>query len=219
MAERQSEPESRNARFAPKEIEQTENRRGGLRPSLLFLLLALVLTGALAAWLGLVDSGEDIRLEIKDVAIKSEGDVELTGARYRGRTESGKQFEIIAKSAIEAANAPGIINLEDPDAKIFSGDGGVLKITSLAGTYMQSAGKVDLQGDVVVDDSTRQLIMRTQSLQADFSNGNMESATAVEVTGRDGHVVAEGMNVIDNGERIIFRGKPKMTLHNATVFE
>jgi hypothetical protein len=61
--------------------------------------------------------------------------------------------------------------------------------------------------------------METQKLRADFANGNMDTNASVLVTGRDGRVIADGMQVVNNGDLIIFNGNPKMTLHNGTVFE
>ena len=106
-----------------------------------------------------------------------------------------------------------------PNAKIFSGDGGILTITSRVGAYSQSASAVDLQGDVVVNDTTYLMTLQTQTLRASFSSGDMETNSPVRVTGKDRLVVAQGMQIFDHGEVIIFSGKPKMTLHNAAVFE
>ncbi len=61
--------------------------------------------------------------------------------------------------------------------------------------------------------------METQKLRADFAKGNMDTNASVLVTGRDGRVIADGMQVVNNGDLIIFNGNPKMTLHNGTVFE
>ena len=219
MADMSENGTRREIRFTPKQVDSGDARTGIMRPSILFLGLALGLTAAIVGWLGLTDTNDDIRLEVTDVKIDSDGDTELSGALYRGRTESGKRFEIAADHARETANNPGQIDLEKPKAKIFSGDGGIVDITSLQGAYSKSGQKVDLAGDVVITDTSRQLTMETQKLRTDFANGNMDTNTSVRVTGRDGRVIADGMRVVNNGDLIIFNGNPKMTLHNGTVFE
>ena len=57
------------------------------------------------------------------ILTSSDGNVALTGARYRGHTETGKRFEVIATAAIERSDNPGDIDLSEPIATIFSDDG------------------------------------------------------------------------------------------------
>ena len=123
MTSAQSGQNSQRASFAPKHIADEERNSRSLRPSILFLVLALCLTLGIAAWLGIVDTNDDIRLEITDVSTSTNGNVALTGARYRGTTDSGKKFEVIAAAAIERSDKPGDIDLSEPVATIFSKDG------------------------------------------------------------------------------------------------
>lgn len=72
-----TEPDRRSqkARFAPKRIADEDSGAGSLKPSILFLGLALCLTLGIAAWLGLVDTNDDILLEITDISTNSDGTV------------------------------------------------------------------------------------------------------------------------------------------------
>ena len=219
MADAQSEKRTQTTSFAPKQINSEADRPSMLRPSILFLLLALGLTGAIAVWLGFVDTNDDIRIEVADVAVNNNGNVELTGAQYRGRTESGRRFEIIAATARETSETPGNIDLNDIVARVYSQNGALINIKSREGAYSKNGSKVNLVGDVVVLDAERKMRLETQELLADLSSGDMKSDAAVRVTGEGSLVIADGMQVYDNGELIIFNGKPKMILNNGIAFK
>ena len=217
MTTPQPDKHSQKASFTPKRIADEDGDARSLRPSILFLGLALCLTLGIAAWLGLVDANDDIRLEITDVSTSSDGNVALTGARYRGHTESGKRFEVIATAAIERSDSPGDIDLSEPIATIFSDDGSTLNITSLAGAYSQTGSGVALRGNVIVTDSGRGMTMETEMLDANLSSGDLHTTTDVRLTSDTALVLAQGMQVFDEGDLIVFSGKSKMTLHNAAA--
>ena len=205
---------SQKSSFAPKRIADEDGNARSLRPSILFLGLALCLTLGIAAWLGLVDTNDDIRLEITDVSASSNGIVALTGARYRGHTDSGKKFEVIATAATERSENLGDVDLSQPIATIFSDDGSTLNITSQKGTYSQTRSGVALRGNVIVTDTGRGMTMETEMVNANLSSGNFQTTEDVRVTSKTALVLAEGMQVFDGGDLIVFNGKSKMTLHN-----
>lgn len=219
MTKTEPDPRPQQASFAPKRIADEGDRAGSLRPSILFLGLALSLTVGIAAWLGLVDTNDEILLEITDISTNSDGTVALTGARYRGHTESGKKFEVVATSAIEKAGAPGDIDLSEPVATIYAEDGSTLNITSHTGAYNQTGSGFALRGNVIVTDSGRGIKMETEMLDANLSSGDMQTTTDVRVTSETALVLAEGMRVFNEGDLIVFSGKSRMILHNTVENE
>ena len=217
MTKPQPDRHTQKASFVPKRIADEDDDARSLRPSILFLGLALFLTLGIAAWLGLVDTNDDIRLEINDISSSSDGNIALTGARYRGHTETGKRFEVIATAAIERSDNPGDIDLSEPIATIFSNDGHTLNITSQTGAYSQTGSGVALRGNVIVTDSGRGMTMETEMLDANLSSGDLQTTKDVRLTSETALVLAEGMQVFDEGDLIVFIGKSKMTLHNAAA--
>ena len=95
-----TDTQQRAARFAPRD-RQAEPERQRVRASLLFLGLGILLTSGTILWLGLFNQQDEIRLEISDLTVDETGDVELTGAIYRGQTARGEPFEITADVARE----------------------------------------------------------------------------------------------------------------------
>ncbi len=217
MTKRQLDINTQKVRFTPKRIADEDDEARSLRPSILFLGLALCLTLGIAAWLGLVDTNDEIRVEITDISSSSDGNIALTGARYRGHTESGKKFEIIATAAVEQSDSQGNIDLSEPIATIFSDNGDTLNITSQTGAYSQTGSGVALRGNVIAIDSGRGMTMETEMLDANLSSGDLQSTADVRLTSDTALVLAEGMRVFGEGDLIVFVGKSKMTLHNAAA--
>ena len=114
MADEQDN-QQRAARFAPRD-RQAEPGTRRVRASLLFLGLGILLTSGTVLWLGLFNQQDEIRLEISDLKVDETGDVELTGAVYRGQTARGEPFEITANVARERED--GVVDLSSPTAQL-----------------------------------------------------------------------------------------------------
>jgi len=203
----------RAARFAPRD-RQSEPETRRIRASLLFLGLGILLTSGTVLWLGLFNQQDEIRLEISDLTVDETGDVELTGAVYRGQTARGEPFEITANVAREREN--GVVDLSSPTAQLRRNSGDVMDISSATGVYMPSKTEIELFGDVVITSRDTGLVMQAEAVQANLEAGNMISETPVRVESNDGVIVSKGMQVTDRGRMIIFTGKTRLTLHNAS---
>lgn len=209
----------RLARFAPKTTADDATGSWGIRPSFLFLGLGVIVTIAIISWLGLFQETEDIRLNIKDVTVKNDGNVELTGARYRGRLESGDSFEITADRASEAKDGTGQIELEEPVASLYYSNGATTSATSQTGVFYQTLNEVALRGSVIVTDYGRDMTIQSETLTANLTTGDVYSETPVKIRNATGHITADSMISRNNGAYVVFEGNPKMTLHNAIAFE
>ena len=207
------ENQLRAARFAPRD-RQSEPETRRIRASLLFLGLGILLTSGTVLWLGLFNQQDEIRLEISDLTVDETGDVELTGAVYRGQTARGEPFEITANVAREREN--GVVDLSSPTAQLRRISGDVMDITSATGVYMPADTEIELFGDVVITSRDTGLVMQAEAVQANLEAGNMISETPVRVESDDGVIVSKGMQVTDRGSMIIFTGKTRLTLHNAS---
>lgn len=209
----------RLARFAPKNPGNETVGSRGIRPSFIFLGLGVVATIALVSWLGLFTETEDIRLDIKDITVKNDGNVELTGARYRGRLESGDSYEITADRASEAKDGSGQIKLEEPVASLYFASGATTSATSEKGVFYQNRNEVALSGSVIVTDYGRDMTMQSETLTANLTTGDVHSESPVKIQSPTELITANSMQSRNNGAYIMFEGQPKMTLNNVTAFE
>ena len=195
--------------FAPRE-QDIDAGRQPVRASILFISLGLVLTFVTVLWLGFFTQPAEIKLEVTDVKIDDAGDIELTGAIYKGRTENGEAFEVTAKIASERSS--GAVDMESPTAQLFRNDGDLIDLSSQNGLYFPDSSRIELDGDVVMTSQDMGLILLALSLSANLADGSMFSEEPVRVERSDGFVTANAMEVTGKGKRIIFKGDARMTL-------
>ena len=197
--------------FAPRE-QDIDAGRQPVRASILFISLGLVLTFVTVLWLGFFTQPAEIKLEVTDVKIDDAGDIELTGAIYKGRTENGKAFEVTAKIASERSS--GAVDMESPTAQLFRNDGDLIDLSSQNGLYFPDSSRIELDGDVVMTSQDMGLTLLALSLSANLADGSMFSEEPVRVERSDGFVTANAMEVTGKGKRIIFKGDVRMTLQD-----
>ena len=197
--------------FAPRE-QDIDAGRQPVRASILFISLGLVLTFVTVLWLGFFTQPAEIKLEVTDVKIDDAGDIELTGAIYKGRTENGEAFEVTAKIASERSS--GAVDMESPTAQLFRNDGDLIDLSSQNGLYFPDSSRIELDGDVVMTSQDMGLTLLALSLSANLADGSMFSEEPVRVERSDGFVTANAMEVTGKGKRIIFKGNARMTLQD-----
>ena len=197
--------------FAPRE-QDIDAGRQPVRASILFISLGLVLTFVTVLWLGFFTQPAEIKLEVTDVKIDDAGDIELTGAIYKGRTENGEAFEVTAKIASERSS--GAVDMESPTAQLFRNDGDLIDLSSQNGLYFPDSSRIKLNGDVVMTSQDMGLTLLALSLSANLADGSMFSEEPVRVERSDGFVTANAMEVTGKGKRIIFKGDARMTLQD-----
>ena len=197
--------------FAPRE-QDIDAGRQPVRASILFISLGLVLTFVTVLWLGFFTQPAEIKLEVTDVKIDDAGDIELTGAIYKGRTENGEAFEVTAKIASERSS--GAVDMESPTAQLFRNDGDLIDLSSQNGLYFPDSSRIELDGDVVMTSQDMGLTLLALSLSANLADGSMFSEEPVRVERSDGIVTANAMEVTGKGKRIIFKGNARMTLQD-----
>ena len=121
---------SRTPRFAPRERADTGSRQP-FRTSLIFVGIGIIISFVTVLWLGLFNEQDEIRLDVTDIKVDETGEVELTGAVYRGQTARGERYEITADTARERDT--GVVDLSAPAAELTQTSGDVVNLPSLTG--------------------------------------------------------------------------------------
>lgn len=201
-------------RFTPKKRASSAEKSTLMRPSILLTGAGLIALAAAIGWLSLFTKTNDVRVSIKNIEVADDGATQLTGARYKGTTKTGKTYEITATTAIEENNGSGIIQMVEPTGFITQSNGGRINITALNGAFSQSDNVVDLKGMVVLKQTKQNVTMTTEALLANLDAGEMQSDLPVEVTSPDAHITGQNIRVTDNGNVMMFGGTTKMILHN-----
>ena len=201
-------------RFTPKKRSSSAEKSTLMRPSIFLTGAGLIALAAAIGWLSLFTKTNDVRVSIKNIEVADDGATQLTGARYKGTTKTGKIYEITATTAIEKNNGSGIIQMVEPTGFITQSNGGRINITALNGAFSQSDNVVDLKGMVVLKQTKQNVTMTTEALLANLDAGEMQSDLPVEVTSPDAHITGQNIRVTDHGNVMMFGGTSKMILHN-----
>jgi lipopolysaccharide export system protein LptC len=207
-------PTSKRSRFTPrrKTVDTASQRQ--LPLSLLLLSIGAALTVAVSSWLGFLANGKDVSLEIKEVEGTATGEVQLSGARYRGLTPGGKPYEITAALANESPDGSGRVDMKQPTAVVTLRNGSIVNLKSDVGVFNKQTNVVIMSGAVVMTQPDRQLQLDTETLEANLKVGEMHSDVPVLVQDIDRRINADSMRVYDSGSRIIFGGTAKMIIKN-----
>jgi lipopolysaccharide export system protein LptC len=206
-------------RFTPKKRASSAEKSTLMRPSILLTGAGLIALAAAIGWLSLFTKTNDVRVSIKNIEVADDGATQLTGARYKGTTKTGKTYEITATTAIEENNGSGIIQMVEPTGFITQSNGGRINITALNGAFSQSDNVVDLKGMVVLKQTKQNVTMTTEALLANLDAGEMQSDLPVEVTSPDAHITGQNIRVTDHGNVMMFGGTSKMILHNVKAIK
>ena len=204
----------RRRNFAPRHTADAAPRRQSMRLSLVLISVAAGLAVGVTSWLGFLNDRTDSKLEIKSVEIAETGEVELTGARYRGLLPSGRPYEITAEQANEAQDGSGLVNLTQPTAAVTMRNGSLVNIRSNDGVFNKNQDLIKMRGGVVVTQPDRNLRLETETLHANLKAGEMQASSAVIVRDNTREITADNMQVFENGARIIFGGSTRMTINS-----
>jgi len=196
--------------FSPRQQNSLLPSRRLVPTSLVLLGLSLVLAGLVSFWMTFSTDDENIELVVSSATVTRAGEMEITGASYTGRTETGKAFEITADLARENREDASLIELIAPVGKLDSGPGKQLEMRALKGVMDTSSRDMDLRGEVVVTDSAHALTLRTEHLIARLADGFMASPSAVAVTASNVQIEAAGMTVTQDGSHILFTGPSRL---------
>lgn len=220
-----SVPEGRKSfTFAPRDASDSEPVRQILegdrqRKSLrLSLLIGTGVAAAIVLSFISLSSEEEIKVQISAEAPKVEasGSLELTGLTYKGLTNDGNDFIVLAEVARETPDKPDEVELVSPRARVDTASGNPMTLRSNAGQFNRVAERVHLNGRVVIVRPDIGYTLMTEAAVADLNSGKMTSDQQVRGFSPRARVQSEGMVINDNGLDVLFTGKSTLTIRQLT---
>ena len=189
----------------------------------LFVVVMKVILPALAAALLLLlvvwpqlDPGKDpLGLGLSDLSIERPNSLSLLNARFSGYDKQNRPFVITADVANQAPENENLITLELPKADITLENGAWLALTASEGLYDRGAETLDLSGQVsFFHDQGFEL--HTETALIDLETGMASGTDPVTGHGYFGDIEAEGFQLFDRGERILFTGQSRVLIQPGT---
>lgn len=172
---------------------------------------AVALVLLVVAWPQLIPDDSRFRIAVTQISLDQAENLSMMNARYDGIDEQNRPFSVTADLATQDSADADIVDLELPKADITLEDGTWLAITAKTGRYRREAEIVELAGEVVLfhDEGFE---VRTDAATVYLSEGDAEGILPVQGQGPAGELNAEGFQLINQGERIIFTGRSRLLL-------
>ncbi|MBV8851692.1 MAG: LPS export ABC transporter periplasmic protein LptC [Methylobacteriaceae bacterium] len=125
--------------------------------------------------------------------------------RLTGKRRNGMPYEVRAAQGIQDMLKPDIVELVRLDAKAQMTASSWVNLTANEGTYNSAKDEVQLKGRVRIR-SDAGYEVKTDAAMMELKSGLMKTTEAVNVVMKAGSVDADQMQIVDNGEQVVFEG-------------
>ena len=178
--------------------------------------LAAGIVLVLIAWPRLVPQDRDFRLSVSDLASEEVDNLTMVNPRYRSRDEQNRPFTVVAERAVQASSGADQVELFAPQAEMTLNDGSWVTVTAAQGVYNRKSEHLQLHNGVQLFHD-RGFQFETPKAEVDLKAGTAQSDAPVNGHGPEGQIEAQGFHILDNGARIIFKGKSHMTIRGSVL--
>jgi lipopolysaccharide export system protein LptC len=143
--------------------------------------------------------------------------VTMEQPRLAGYRKDGRPYEVNANSGVQDVRQPNVIELNNLDAKIGMIDQTTVRVVSSAGVYDSFREFMDFRNAVRIRSTNYDIDMK--SAKMDFKSGTMVTDESVKVLITEGEIHADRMNMLDNGQNLVFEGKVRSTFSSGDKSE
>ncbi len=138
--------------------------------------------------------------------------VTMERPKLNGYRRDGRPYDVRAASGVQDIRQPNVIELNDLEAKFETSARTVVRVAARRGIYDSGKDSIHMMDDIRVVNAESYDIRMTDA-DVDFKNGNIISREPVSVVMASATIAAKTLNVIDNGERIVFEGDVRSLFH------
>ena len=174
------------------------------------IIVSSVLAIASLAFIALFDPFKRLPGNISVGHVGMQGSrVTMAAPKMSGMRPNGQPFELRGVSGIQDILKPNVVELFTVDAKIGMDDSSTSKITAQSGIYDGSKNMIWLKGNVhIVNDSG--YAMRMLSAVVNIKSSALITNEPVVMLLNGGRVIADRMDIEDDGHKISFDGDVKV---------
>lgn len=177
---------------------------------LILPLAALVIIGIVVA--RLTKAPQQQIADLPRAEQTTPGQVDLIGGKYEGVDAKGRAYAVSAEKVSRNMSAPDTALLTRPAAEIILEDKTRLAVSAVAGEYDHEKSFLRLTGNVtIVHDAGNEMLL--QDIAIDLKTRHAVSKGKIRAQGPLGTLEAEGVEVSDEGDLVIFTGPAKITLN------
>jgi len=181
------------------------------RTKLVLPAMAVCLLLLIAVWPRIAAVIQRVPFQLPRLDLTEARQLRMVQPRYAGIDRQNRPFVLTAEAAKQAPRSDDLVTLDGPKGDLTTLSGNWLEVTADAGTYLPTPQLLDLFGDVELYQD-RGNEFHTDSAHIDMSNGTASGHDPIDGHGPFGHVLAEGFQMYDRGDILIFTGKTKLDL-------
>lgn len=151
------------------------------------------------------------RLRFAAIDLREARELRMLNPRYAGTDRDGHPFVVTAAVGRQLPDRSDVMALDRPEADLKSHSGANIVVTADSGVYQTQTQFLDAFGNVTLTHENGTKIT-TDSARLDVANRAAEGHDRVEGHGPNGDIVAQGFQVIDKGDIVIFNGRSNLVL-------
>lgn len=154
-------------------------------------------------------------LSIESARIEN-GKIVMERPAISGRNKDGINYSMIASRALQDIQNPNMISLEDVKAAVPVNDDVIARVTTTVADFDRGSDMLDLAKPFDVNLSNG-ITARFKSAHLDINAGVMDSRDPVDISMKEGSIVADSLKITDKGRTITFQGKVRLHLEPSTI--
>lgn len=146
----------------------------------------------------------------------SNGMIVMDNPELTGEASDGKTFTVNAVQALQSIASPNVITLKSIGAELPVGEDETARVEAESGVYDRAQETLKLDQPFSVTASNG-LEVEMQSASFDIAGGSMHSEAPLEIRNGNTSLVAQSVEMRDNGAIIRFEGDVRMTIDPSTL--
>ncbi len=171
------------------------------------IALALVLAGVFVVQTSVLapPSPEEV---MADITIAYPEQVSGVNSRINGLDLNQRPYEIRAKSGVQDKTIETLVHLQNVEGDFERSNGSKLDVVATGARFDTKTRDLLLEGNVVFSEGQR-FVAKMAKASVNMDNQVLASQSPVEVNLQGAVIKADSLRVLDNGNRILFRGGVK----------
>lgn len=145
-----------------------------------------------------------------------DGKIVMERPAIAGRNDDGISYSMTAVRALQDIANPNMITLEDVKAAVPINDDVIARVTATGADFDRGSDKLNLTAPFDVNLSNG-ITARFKSARMDIPGGTMDTPDPVDISMKEGSIVAESLKITDKGRTITFQGQVRVHLDPAAI--
>lgn len=153
------------------------------------------------------------RFRFQAIDLREARELRMINPRYIGTDRDEHPFVVTAAVGRQVPQRDDVMSLDDPVANLQSHSGAKIVVSANTGVYQTQTQFLDLFGKVTITHENGSTFV-TNAARVDAANDAAEGTAPVEGHGPQGDITAQGFQIVDKGDIVIFTGRSNLLLKN-----